>query len=1186
MSSLANNHPQQNHHALPWLPPHVRQHDGNSYGPRLSNGLNGLSSRPRTPSAMFDVVNGGPSASAVGDADAGPEEDPRVAVFRDLYNQSEARIAALFNDREHASQSDEVAGNESADNSGLHDGTKTGRPASAPKKVARAIDEDDYDDYDDGDEDDVASDASPLKAKSSAAAQPMVGGGASPLRNLSSPLKQALGKRKASSAQEQAQSSEEVRKRLEEDKKATEDAAKRSFHTLFYTLENDRDAMLEQQKLEELDRQVEAEMQSHGANANSTNHAAAGNPQQGKLSSANLGASSLTLKHLIARIDAKRDQVLASDAELRSLMSEVRKNRSKWANEDRVGQEELYEAADKVLSELKAMTEHSTAFLTRVNKREAPDYYNIIKCPMDLGSMTKKLKSFAYKSKQDFVGDLNLIWANCLKYNADPSHFLRKHALAMRKETDKLVPLIPDIVIRDRAEVEAEERRMQNGGVDAEIDGGEESDDEPIMSSRGRKAPSKGQKGTSAARKALREDGDGSPSLDAKPSMQALNAQFPGSNIKNELLRGDSDATMEGSQNGFSTPPHGVAGTLTPMGTNGVGAPGSQADPMEIDGFGVSTSALGVGHVPANQDIEHEDLEYKTWKQVTKKDRALVAAERNRLFKGDKLNEDEPALLRTRSAMRRWLKKQRRALAEGATGEKQTMEDAKDIEDVAQSGETLAEGMEGEEERVLPDYYDSLGAIPDLNGRLRWVEDSEGQVVDQCEEYLRKVPEGQFTAPDSILTRKMEANMRQMQETRRVCSKIGVIKQMQLQTQMYQNQFQKYNPEPFVEKDIAPLVVSDDGPVMAPWVCRAALQRSVGKICYHAGFEEFQPSALEAITDIATDFFTKLVRTVGVYREAPKEEVAVPASVAEPESPLVKAKFTFEESILHTLHENGLDIETLEGYMTDEMERSGTKLGVMHERMKAHLAELLRPALSDAGPDGANAFHDGSEQFVGGDFAEDIDEDFFGFKELGLDREFGLASLSVPLHLLQNRMHNAYQTQNTSNTITMTSSLDTPPAWPPVTIQSLKSEIGLVHNFFLAKLHANNDEPLIEDEDLPQKQRFPKPRLPPTGKISSPRKRPLKEQGGNKAKKKKIEAPALSATVGTDNSSAAHPAKELPSNSDKTTPSKGSKLKISLPAPGSTSPMERVDSQRTRDSEKDDAASGVGMMSPESIIAG
>jgi|ERR1700758_717796 transcriptional activator SPT7 len=96
---------------------------------------------------------------------------------------------------------------------------------------------------------------------------------------------------------------------------------------------------------------------------------------------------------------------------------------------------------------------------------------------MDLGTMTKKLKQHAYKSKKEFVDDLNLIWANCLKYNAEPSHFLRKHALAMRKETEKLVPLIPDIVIKSRAEIEAEERRMQAGDAEGDIDGGEESDD-------------------------------------------------------------------------------------------------------------------------------------------------------------------------------------------------------------------------------------------------------------------------------------------------------------------------------------------------------------------------------------------------------------------------------------------------------------------------------------------------------------------------------------------------------------------------------------------------------------------------------------------------------------------------------------------------------------------------------------
>lgn len=213
--------------------------------------------------------------------------------------------------------------------------------------------------------------------------------------------------------------------------------------------------------------------------------------------------------------------------------------------------------------------------------------------------------------------------------------------------------------------------------------------------------------------------------------------------------------------------------------------------------------------------------------------------------------------------------------------------------------------------------------------------------------------------------------------------------------------------------------MNDEGPVMNPLVCKAALQRSVGKIFYHAGFEEFQPSAMDAVTDVAADFFTKLVKTLVSYKETPAVSVTpttLTTSSADQESSSVsktRPAFTTEEAILHTLHENGIDIESFESYLKDDIERLSTKLGTVHERMKGHLADLLRPALNDNGGDGSNAFNDGSEQFVGGDFAEDIDEDFFGFKELGLDKEFGLASLSVPLHLLQNRMYSAHQAQNT-----------------------------------------------------------------------------------------------------------------------------------------------------------------------------
>jgi transcriptional activator SPT7 len=78
-----------------------------------------------------------------------------------------------------------------------------------------------------------------------------------------------------------------------------------------------------------------------------------------------------------------------------------------------------------------------------------------------------------------------------------------------------------------------------------------------------------------------------------------------------------------------------------------------------------------------------------------------------------------------------------------------------------------------------------------------------------------------------------------------------------------------------------------------------------------------------------------------------------------------------------------------------------------------------------------------------------------------------------------------------------------PPPYPRISLQTLPSQISLVQNFFLAKLHANNNEPLIEDLELPPKQRpmAARPRLPASGKIpappahggptTSPQKRPL-----------------------------------------------------------------------------------------------
>lgn len=116
-----------------------------------------------------------------------------------------------------------------------------------------------------------------------------------------------------------------------------------------------------------------------------------------------------------------------------------------------------------------------------------------------------------------------------------------------------------------------------------------------------------------------------------------------------------------------------------------------------------------------------------------------------------------------------------------------------------------------------------------------------------------------------------------------------------------------------------------------------------------------------------------------------------------------------------------------------------------------------------------------------------------------------METLSVPLHLLQNRMHNVWVTQNPGPATNTSLIFPQPTAYEAVTLETLPNQIGLIKDYFLTKIRANHNEPLVEDEDLPQKQRFPKPRLPPTGKISSPRKRPIREQQQAAKKKRKLE---------------------------------------------------------------------------------
>jgi protein polybromo-1 len=63
--------------------------------------------------------------------------------------------------------------------------------------------------------------------------------------------------------------------------------------------------------------------------------------------------------------------------------------------------------------------------LTLSNLQEYPDYYEVIKRPIDLERIAQKLKMALYESLDDMVSDFVLMFDNACKYNEPDSQIYK-----------------------------------------------------------------------------------------------------------------------------------------------------------------------------------------------------------------------------------------------------------------------------------------------------------------------------------------------------------------------------------------------------------------------------------------------------------------------------------------------------------------------------------------------------------------------------------------------------------------------------------------------------------------------------------------------------------------------------------------------------------------------------------------
>lgn len=757
---------------------------------------------------------------------------------------------------------------------------------------------------------------------------------------------------------------------------------------IYHTLEFDMAAMVEKRKLEEYHAQQEEEVQQE--------------VDQSSTLKILDETNEFNLKYLLKGIAQNRDKTSLSDRELRNLLSELKPHRSKWANEDKVGQEDLYEACEKVLTDLKNYTEHSTPFLSKVNKRDAPDYYEVIKEPMDLGTVSKKLKNFQYKNKREFGNDLYLIYENCLIYNSDPSNEYRKHAIAMRRKTDRLMARVPDIVVKERHEADEsdeEDRERRGSTCDRSITHDSTIDETPSSSSS-HHVPQK------------------------HPAQQTLETV-----TEEEIIQLNKEI-----------------------------------------------------------DTDKGELQNKIWRQVTKQTRANLTTDVEKQYQFEFGNryalgrnsldmerfsrlehlhhqpETTKKLMRcSRTAFLRWLDR-RDELTSIYDEFDMNSEDEEGFDGgfffSTSKGDKSKPTNEDDALRTdlfLPEYYLGSG-IPEIDGvpeeYLPFLDDNddEKEEVDYTMLSLSEFPTTQLNKTG--LGRFMDQNIERLRKGRSIHHKCNLIKSNtalnfmsnEVESPPLSPQMMDLGtPTPRHKPLLPQLAVTKEAGYQM-------MQQSLTQILIHAGFEGAESNALNVITDIASQYFSNIGKTLRSYLD---EHGKVMKS---------------EDILSHTLSENGVSsIDDLENYIEKDIIRLGDQLDDMNSKLENSYRCLTTESVTETNE--SSLFEDEGNAFITGRFDQEFGNDFFGFKELGLGE-----NLRVPSRLWFGK---EIKEPAPSNKEPAQKYTPPPPFVPAV---SASSFIGLLQPWYKKCLDENTT--IIEDEYNTKKSR---PRYPPVVNTKSSR---------------------------------------------------------------------------------------------------
>ncbi|CAO1627046.1 unnamed protein product [Sympodiomycopsis kandeliae] len=664
------------------------------------------------------------------------------------------------------------------------------------------------------------------------------------------------------------------------------------------------------------------------------------------------------MKYLLQAIESRRSDVQLSDAELTKLLTDVQR-----ARDDR---SLLLDALERLVHDLRSQS-HSAAFLARVNKRDAPDYYDVIKNPMDLGLMLKNVKSGKYRSTEAFRKDLDLIWDNCLAYNTEPSHPLRISAELMRQRSRMLLSYIQDSndvkstlsewLATNTSLSAAETKKLQSKDATSFIASGHNTSSAPSSDPIEPQPITTTPNGTEVVPAASKSDLSVLEEEEASPDGTfenrkaitiASGADLAAADIKERRRAAHDEMILHSYLDSTATTSHRRHQVDAADGEESV-------TKLVYDlSRGQSRHSAGpslVGLLAQNSDVQVNGLPpsdgSSTQAEASFAEKIACPLPRLPHFQ-------QPPVSQLPLPPRHGIT---RNGGLGKRSQPHPMPGAAFDDDPVSS--------HPKRRKAVKQMKGNIAKIKRMR-RLR----TKFDMLDHCLEHEEPIPTGLL----------VESEDEEDGENNKKGAANG-------STPFGQTGYMGGRSHFWTSRGTPPPATQSADSRIRPEQARSALTERIALLLGNAGFSGAQVRPTHVLTSITETFIGSLGRTLRMYSDR------------------YGAAMSPEEIILHTLHAtSSMGVRELNKYLHEDTPRAQSRLDELKRKLEASWKE--RAVVGEerqVTEEDARYFGEESDDLVAGNLPSAFDDDFFGFKAIGLDQELGMANLSVPSRLMRPR---------------------------------------------------------------------------------------------------------------------------------------------------------------------------------------